>query len=376
MKGLEILLHSFIGISSLCGHFMYNKRHLLHFQKSKVVDKDLTVSIIIPARDEAKRLPKLLKSIAQQSIKVEVIVMDDGSKDNTVEVANEFGACVYRVGENTDNKRWYGKSYACYEGVKHATSKTIIFIDADVVLMNEHVLEAIMQTYAQQSYRGLLSVQPYHIVQRPYEQASALFNLMTVVGMNQSSTLANSQTQSLAFGPVTVMNQTDYALTEGHKSAQTHIIEGFALGQAFQQHHLPVTAYEGQGHIGFRMYEEGPKSLVEGWTKHLAVGASATQGHIMAMIIIWMIGTMTSNLALILGLVVKSLSFKRICVSYGIYTIQFVKLHKRVGSFSLLFLILNPLLFWIFILIFMNSYRHIYFTKTVKWKGRTFNIND
>ncbi|RNB39498.1 hypothetical protein EDM29_14600, partial [Staphylococcus aureus] len=126
-------------------------------------------------------------------------------------------------------------------------------------------------------------------------------------------------TQSLAFGPVTVMNQTDYAITEGHKNAQTHIIEGFALGQAFQQHHLPVTAYEGQGYVGFRMYEEGPKSLVEGWTKHLAVGASATQGRLMAMIIIWMIGTMTSTLALILGLLVKSLSFKRICVSYGIY---------------------------------------------------------
>ena len=123
------------------------------------------------------------------------------------------------------------------------------------------------------------------------------------------------------------------------------------------------------------MYEEGPRSLIEGWTKHLAVGASQTQGRIMALIIMWMIGNILMPFALILSFLSKSISFKRISLSYGLATLQFIQLHKRIGSFSTLSLMLSPILFLVFIFIFMNSYRHIHFTKTVQWKGRTFNIN-
>ncbi|MFC0137841.1 4,4'-diaponeurosporenoate glycosyltransferase [Staphylococcus petrasii] len=375
MKVLEPLLHGLIGTSVLSGYLMYNRRHLLHFQKENTASASQSVSIIIPARDEAKRLPHLLKSLKRQTIQAEVIVMDDGSQDDTVRVAKEWDAKVYAVTEDEKNKRWYGKSFACYQGVNYATSDIVMFIDADVVLLNDHALEAVLQSYEKQQYRGLLSIQPYHTVKKPYEQLSALFNLMTVVGMNQFSSVAKKEPQSLAFGPVTVMNQADYALTQGHYNARKHIIEGFALGEAFNQQRLPVTCYEGQNYVGFRMYEEGPRSLIEGWTKHLAVGASQTQGRIMILIIMWMIGNMLMPFALMLSFLSKSISFKRISLSYGLATLQFIQLHKRIGSFSILSLMLSPILFLVFMFIFMNSYRHIHFTKTVQWKGRTFNIN-
>ena len=40
-------------------------------------------------------------------------------------------------------------------------------MDADVELNNEHALEAIIQSYARQQYRGLMSIQPYHVVYKP-----------------------------------------------------------------------------------------------------------------------------------------------------------------------------------------------------------------
>lgn len=375
MKVLEPLLHGVIGTSLLSGYLMYNRRHLLHFQNDNTASASQSVSIIIPARDEAQRLPHLLESLNRQTIQAEVIVMDDGSQDDTVQVARQWGANVYAVTEDENNKRWYGKSFACYQGVNYATADIIMFIDADVVLLDNHALETILQSYEQQRYRGLLSIQPYHTVKKPYEQLSPLFNLMTVVGMNQFSSVAKKEPQSLAFGPVTVMNQADYVLTQGHHNARNHIIEGFALGQAFKQQQLPVTCYEGQNYVGFRMYEEGPISLIEGWTKHLAVGASQTQGRIMMLVIIWMIGHMLMPFILTLSFLSKSISFKRISLSYGLATLQFIQLHKRIGSFSVLSLLLSPILFFVFIFIFMNSYRHIHFTKTVQWKGRTFNIN-
>ena len=55
------------------------------------------------------------------------------------------------------------------------------------------------------------------------------------------------------------MNKSDYILTQGHKNAASHIIEGFSLGKAFQRCQLPVTRFEGQGFVSFRMYEEDLK---------------------------------------------------------------------------------------------------------------------
>ncbi|PZS10281.1 MAG: hypothetical protein DLM70_00680, partial [Chloroflexi bacterium] len=57
-----------------------------------------SVSVIIPARDEAKTLPLLLESLARLSpCPAEIIVVDDGSSDGTGEVARGFGALVVRI---------------------------------------------------------------------------------------------------------------------------------------------------------------------------------------------------------------------------------------------------------------------------------------
>src|SRR4051812_46085183 len=54
-----------------------------------------SVTVIIPARNEAHNLPALLRSIAVQSIQpLEVLVVDDESSDGTAEVARELGARV------------------------------------------------------------------------------------------------------------------------------------------------------------------------------------------------------------------------------------------------------------------------------------------
>lgn len=64
--------------------------------------------------------------------------------------------------------------------------------------------------------------------QKAYEQFSALFNLMTVVGMNQFSSLSHHK-QTLAFGPVTVMKKEDYVLTQGHKMLNVILLKDLLL---------------------------------------------------------------------------------------------------------------------------------------------------
>ena len=185
------------------------------------------VNIIIPARNEEKRLPHLLQTLNQQQDIAKIIVMDDGSTDQTVAIAQNFGKTVYQT-HNDTNGLWYGKSHACYQGAKHAKTSLLMFIDADVSLTISYSIETILETYQLQHNRGLLSIQPYHQTYRFYESLSEIFNLMTVVGMNGFSSLARHNHQKMAFGLVTLMNREDYFATQGHQNARNSIIEGFA----------------------------------------------------------------------------------------------------------------------------------------------------
>jgi glycosyltransferase involved in cell wall biosynthesis len=87
------------------------------------------VSIVIPAKNEAKLLPMCLSSIKQQrtTASYEVIVVDTNSEDNTPEIARSFGAHVI-------NEPKAGKVYAFRTGANEARGAILCFAEADCVL--------------------------------------------------------------------------------------------------------------------------------------------------------------------------------------------------------------------------------------------------
>ncbi|HLC33264.1 MAG TPA: dolichyl-phosphate beta-glucosyltransferase [Candidatus Nanoarchaeia archaeon] len=88
------------------------------------------VSIVIPAFNEEERLPATLAKIhayAKQSLdRYEVIVVDDGSKDQTVRIAQLNGCRVLCNGKNR------GKGYSVKQGMLVAKYETVLFTDADL----------------------------------------------------------------------------------------------------------------------------------------------------------------------------------------------------------------------------------------------------
>jgi glycosyltransferase involved in cell wall biosynthesis len=87
------------------------------------------ISVIIPAKNEAKLLPKCLSSLSRQHTEVgfEVIVVDTNSEDGTVKIAESFGACVV-------NEPRAGKIYAFRTGVNAARGTILGFVEADCIL--------------------------------------------------------------------------------------------------------------------------------------------------------------------------------------------------------------------------------------------------
>lgn len=96
---------------------------------------------------------------------------------------------------------------------------------------------------------------------------------------------------------------------------------------------MPVTVYEGSEYVKFRMYEEGLRSLIQGWTKHFSVGANQTEPKVMLAIVMWLMGSLTSTMALLLGWIAKPISLIFSGIVYILYTWEFVSLHRRVGAF-------------------------------------------
>src|ERR1700744_4037192 len=92
------------------------------------------ISIIIPAYNEEKYLPKLLYSISQQDFegKMEVIVVDGNSEDKTIDVAKSFRKKISNLSILALRKR--GISYQRNRGAEKAKYKYLLFLDSDMIL--------------------------------------------------------------------------------------------------------------------------------------------------------------------------------------------------------------------------------------------------
>ncbi len=102
------------------------------------------ISIIIPAYNEEKRLPATLEKISgfikQKKLNAEIIVVDDGSTDRTVEAASGFSGARVRVIKNPKNM---GKGYSVRNGALNCAGEIILFTDADLSTPIKHLEEFI-----------------------------------------------------------------------------------------------------------------------------------------------------------------------------------------------------------------------------------------
>jgi glycosyltransferase involved in cell wall biosynthesis len=88
-----------------------------------------TISVVVPAYNAARTLELCLKSLAAGDLApLECLIVDDGSTDNTVEVAGRYGATVLSTGGRK------GPAKARNQGAREAKGEIVFFIDADICL--------------------------------------------------------------------------------------------------------------------------------------------------------------------------------------------------------------------------------------------------
>ncbi len=328
--------------------------------------------IVIPSRNESVSLPGLLRDLDRDGrtaarAGTRIVVVDDDSDDDTADIAAS-AAGVDLVEAPPLPEGWAGKCWACDRGVDAArrddptADAELVFLDADVRVA-PGAIDQLLEL--RRDVGGLVSVQPWHDTVRPYEQLSALFNVIALMG-----TAAGSSQPAGAFGPVLATSMSDYSSTGGHASVRSEVVEDLAIAERYRAADLPVTVRTGGPLVTFRMYPTGVRDLVDGWTKNFALGAGATSAPRIIGIVCWIAAIGSSTVA-----VVEALQGHRSATIafalYAAFVVQLVAMFRRVGRFGVLTAVAHPLLLVFFVGVFLRSLWRTHVRRSVAWRGRT-----
>ena len=325
------------------------------------------LSVIIPARNEEVSLPQLLASIRRQhTAPLEVLVVDDGSSDRTAEIARDYDCTVVEAGPLPEG--WLGKPRACWVGAAQAQGSRLLFLDADTTLAPDG-LERLVE--AHRLHGGLVSVQPYHRMERGYERLSAAFNLLLVAGLQTRSPFARTTVSRGGYGPCMLCSRADYFAVGGHRAVADTVLEDVALAQLMQRHGIPLNGYMGLGTVSFRMYPGGVRQLIDGWSKNMSAGVRTTPPMVVLGIVLWFAGAILSLRFIVEGALLGFVHLAAVgLVGYGAYVAQLRALLSRLGNFGILTALLYPAHILFFAGVFLRSIATAAVGGTVAWKGR------
>ena len=336
------------------------------------------VSVVIPARDEARTLPTLLAGLAEQTMPAaDIVVVDDHSSDATSAVAVAPGARVVTAPPLPAG--WTGKAAALAAGAREAREDVVVLLDADVE-PSRYLLARLASVFARTG--GLVSVQPYHRVGSWWERASAMFNVVAVMGTGIASPrlpsrhLARSPDRSparwlqrrpptAAFGPVMICRRD--ALLAHLEVSEVHgaVLEDVALARRFVAAGEQVTTFGGRDLVAFRMYDR-PRALIDGWAKGFAAGAGATPLARLVLIVAWVTACLVAGWG----------GFAGTWVALGLYVafaVQLLVMLRQVGRFGVATAVLFPVLATVFVALFAWSLL-LTARGSVRWKGRTIRV--
>jgi hypothetical protein len=318
----------------------------------------------VPARDEANRLPRLLAGLRAAAPRPdEVIVVDDGSRDGTADIARAHGARVLVAGDPPAG--WTGKAHACHRGAAVAAGDVLVFLDADVEPSGDAVgrLAALALRTG-----GVVSAHPRHRVERPYERLSAGAALVALLGAGTGGPAGRRWwRRPVAFGPALAMPSLVYRRIGGHAAVRSSIVDDVALATVADRTGAPVTALLGGPDLTYRMYPDGPGSLVEGWTKNLATGGGAVPPIRLAASVAWVAAALQATAGPILLSPVGT-------AAYLLFALQFLVLTRRIGRFGVATAILYPVALVAFVALFVGSVVLTVGRGRVRWRGRVVDV--
>lgn len=257
-------------------HAVANSRHLRHLTPDQTLGRqvDKAVSVLVPARDEARTIAALVGDLlAQQAVPdLEIVILDDDSGDDTERVAIHAARGDGRVRVIRETTApppgWLGKPHACQRLADRARGEVLVFVDADVRLHPSAVATAVTDLIDTRSalvsaWPRQLSVTALAALLQPLQQWSWLTTLPLQVA-------ADSRRESMAAanGQFLVFDRLGYERIGGHAVVADQVLEDIALARAIKRAGLRAEVVDASAVAQCLMYRTDAE-LVAGYTKSL-----------------------------------------------------------------------------------------------------------
>ncbi len=228
------------------------------------------VSIIVPARNEARTLPRLLDSLrALDYPRYEVLVVDDGSTDETARVAAAHGARV--VPGQPLAAGWKGKQWACWQGVALARGDVYLFTDADTAHAADSLGRAVQ--FLQASGADMLSALPFHDCFSAWERLLGPFHVMLLA---LTAPYARPKAgRVFAIGQYLLTTKAAYGALGGHAAVRAEAVEDVPLANLCLAAGRAFRVFPGERLFSVRMYAT-PMAFVHGWRRNVRAGLAAS----------------------------------------------------------------------------------------------------
>lgn len=210
-----------------------------------------TFSIVIPARNEANSLAGLLPALQKRFPEAEIIVVNDGSTDNTKAVCEEIGVvCI-------DHPYNMGNGAAIKHGARCASGHVIVFMDADGQHHPEHV-SSLLGRFRQGNYDMVVGARPWS------SQAGLLRGLGNRVFNWLASWMTGHRIADLTSG-LRIVNARKFReflhlLPNGFSYPTTSTMAFFRSGYVVGYEPVDVQARIGRSHLN--IWKEGVRFLL------------------------------------------------------------------------------------------------------------------
>lgn len=216
-----------------------------------------TVTVVVPARNEARRIGPLLAAVTADPQVTEVVVVDDESSDATAELARSAGARV--VAGLPLPAGWVGKPWALQQGLEAATSAWVVTLDADVV-PGPGFVGALLEASVAGGY-DVLTVGPRFVVGTSGEQVLHPAMLATIVYRFGAPSGPVKPARAMGNGQCLVARRDRLLQLGGFSAAAGHMTDDIALVRTLAGTGAAVGFLDGSHLVEVDMHD----SVIELW---------------------------------------------------------------------------------------------------------------
>ena len=234
------------------------------------------VSLVIPARNEARNIAPCVESaLASTYPRLEVIVVDDHSTDDTAQIVGAIAQRDRRVRVVAPDPLpdgWFGKQWACAAGAAKSRGAVVGFMDADT----RQAPDLVTRTVNAMAARGadLLSVAGRQELGSFWErmiQPQIFAIMLQRYGGTELVNRSRRATEKIANGQCLWVRHSAYDAMGGHAAVKHEVAEDLALAQHWFRAGRTVALVLGLDQLTTRMYTS-LRELIDGWGKNIYAG--------------------------------------------------------------------------------------------------------